>query len=198
MQNFIVVVMLFVQIIRKTWRGGPLGKLAIGCGGFFLLNCLCSLPFLILGPVVSPQQASSTSAPAMEEALPEALATSPATGLPVSPAPAPTGAPSSREPASPAHIVIVAIDKRAAFVDIQNLGGAPQDLAGWHLLSERGDQDCLLAGVIHPDETLRIWAMAQDADKGGYNCGFDSNIWDTGQSDPPVLLDAEGREVNRM
>jgi hypothetical protein len=82
-------------------------------------------------------------------------------------------------------------------VDIQNVGGQAQDLAGWHLLSEKGSQDCPLGGVIQPGEVLRIWAKASDAGQGGFNCGFGSNIWNNSESDPAVLYDATGREVDR-
>ena len=111
----------------------------------------------------------------------------------------PTDTPVPPEPPPPgeAQVVIVAVDKRAEYVDIQNIGGAPQDLTGWHLLSERGSQDCPLSGVIQPGEVLRIWAMSEDADKGGFNCGFDTNIWNNSKSDPAVLYDATGREVDR-
>jgi hypothetical protein len=96
-----------------------------------------------------------------------------------------------------AQVVIVAVDKRAEYVDIQNIGGAPQDLTGWLLLSERGEQRCPLGGIIQPGETLRIWAMSEDANQGGFNCGFDANIWNNSKSDPAVLYDATGREVDR-
>jgi hypothetical protein len=91
-------------------------------------------------------------------------------------------------------VVIVTVNKQAEYVDIRNDGGAAQDLAGWHLLSERGSQDCPLGGVIQPGETLRIWAMAGE---GGFSCRFDTNIWNNSESDPAVLYDATGREVDR-
>ncbi len=52
-------------------------------------------------------------------------------------------------------------------------------------------------GVIQPGETLRIWAEAKDADKGGYNCGKDGPIWNNKERDPAVLYDATGQEVDR-
>jgi len=82
-------------------------------------------------------------------------------------------------------------------VDIQNTGGEPVDLAGWLLRSERGAQDCALGGVIQPGQVLRVWALAEDADKAGYNCGFDSNIWNNSDPDPAVLHDPSGVEVSR-
>lgn len=100
-------------------------------------------------------------------------------------------------PPGEAQVVIVAVNKEDEYVDIQNIGGAPQDLTGWLLFSERGPQDCPLGGVIQPGETLRIWAMSEDKDKGGYNCGHDGPIWRNDKSDPAVLYDATGQEVDR-
>jgi hypothetical protein len=126
----------------------------------------------------------------------------PPTDTPVPPpAPTPTPIPppptDTPPPPAEAQLVIITVNKEAEYVDIQNAGGAPQDLAGWRLLSEKGNQDCALAGVIQPGEILRIWATSEDADKGGYNCGFDSPVWNNKESDPAVLFDATGREVDR-
>lgn len=92
---------------------------------------------------------------------------------------------------------ILAVDKRAEFVDIQNTGSQAQDLTGWVLVSEKGNQRCSLGGVIEPGATLRIWAMAKDAGQGGYNCGFGENIWNNSENDPAVLYDGNGAEVVR-
>lgn len=89
------------------------------------------------------------------------------------------------------------VDKRAEYVDIRNDGGTAQDLSGWVLVSERGNQACSLGGIIGPGETLRIWALAEDAGQGGYNCGFGSPIWNNSKSDPAVLYNAAGQEVSR-
>ena len=93
--------------------------------------------------------------------------------------------------------MIVAVDKRAEVVTIKNVGDAPQDLSGWVLVSERGNQRCALGGVLQPGQSLQIWALSEDADKGGYNCGFGTNIWNNSKPDPAVLLDAQGQEVSR-
>jgi hypothetical protein len=89
------------------------------------------------------------------------------------------------------------VNKRAEWVDIHNYGNQPQDLAGWVLVSELGNQACDLAGILNPGTTLRIWAMAEDANQGGYNCGFGTNIWNNQERDPAVLYNAEGQEVSR-
>jgi len=93
--------------------------------------------------------------------------------------------------------VITGVNKSAEYVDISNLGDLPQDLGGWVLLSERGSQACGLGGVLQPGQGLRIWAMAEDAGMGDYNCGFGTNIWSNSKSDPAVLYDAAGNEVDR-
>ena len=102
-------------------------------------------------------------------------------------------------PSSPAsaHIRIAQVDKRAEFVDIRNNGDQPQELYGWVLVSEKGDQQCTLGGVINPGETLRIWALTRDQGQGGYNCGFGENIWNDSEPDPAVLYDAAWQQIDR-
>jgi hypothetical protein len=95
-------------------------------------------------------------------------------------------------------VQIVAVDKETECVDIRNEGSEAQDLTGWLLVSEVGGQTCALAGVIGPNETLRIWAMADDVDEGGHNCGFAGPIWDDESVDPALLYNADGQPVDRQ
>jgi endonuclease YncB( thermonuclease family) len=97
-------------------------------------------------------------------------------------------------PSTP-RLVIIAINKREEWVDIQNQGEAEVDLAGWNLVSERGHQECPLSGVLAGGATLRIWAMA--AQGPGFSCGYSSPIWNNSESDPAVLYDPAGVEVSR-
>lgn len=90
-------------------------------------------------------------------------------------------------------VVIVAVDKGAEYVDVQNQGAEAVDLSGWRLLSVKGYQECWLGGAIQPGETLRIWALTGD---GGFNCQFDGNIWNNSESDPAELYDATGNLVS--
>lgn len=123
---------------------------------------------------------------------PTATALPTATPLPsatATPAP-PTATPAPIGP----RVVIVAKNKVAEFVDIQNSGDQPQDLNGWRLVSEKGNQACALAGVLQPGQTLRIYAMTGS---DGYSCGFDNNIWNNSEPDPAVLYNAQGVEVSR-
>ena len=95
------------------------------------------------------------------------------------------------------YIQITAVNKRAEYVDISNSGSQAQDLGGWVLVSERGDQRCVIGGVLNPGETLRVWAMSDDSDEDGFNCGYGTTIWNNSESDPAVLYDATGQEVDR-
>ncbi len=108
-------------------------------------------------------------------------------------APLPTNTPEARG----SNVIIINVNKGGEYVDIRNEGNAAQDLSGWRLLSELGHQDCRLDGVIGPGETLRIWALAEDAGQGGYNCGFGGPIWNNSKTDPAVLFNAAGQEVSR-
>ena len=95
-------------------------------------------------------------------------------------------------------MIIVEVNDEAEYVDIQNVSKTPVELANWRLYSEEGTQGCVLNGVIEPNEKLRIWARFQDADKEGFNCGYDTDIWDDSEPDPAVLYDPSGVEVSRM
>ncbi|MFZ1397718.1 MAG: lamin tail domain-containing protein [Candidatus Promineifilaceae bacterium] len=118
--------------------------------------------------------------------------------------PAPTAAATSMPPTAtnppapqPGEVIIIGVNKQDEYVDLQNIGGSPVDLAGWRLVSEKGNQECPLGGVIQPNATLRVWAMAADSANGGFNCGFGNNIWNNNDSDPAVLYNASGVEVSR-
>jgi hypothetical protein len=96
-----------------------------------------------------------------------------------------------------AQVIITTVNKREEWVDIQNVGGVLQDLGGWVLLSEKGNQACDLHGVIQAGQTIRVWAMSENADQGGINCGYDTNIWNNSEKDTAVLYNAQGQEVSR-
>lgn len=98
------------------------------------------------------------------------------------------------EPSAPI-VVIVDVHKKDEYVDIQNQGTSDVELSGWNLVSETGNQECFLAGILKAGETLRIWSMA--AEGPGYSCGFQSAIWNNSKSDPAVLDNPEGKEVSR-
>lgn len=146
-------------------------------------NTIPAPPQVVVQPTAAPTTAPVATNP-------------PATAVPAA---APTEAPPPTAPPAPsaAQVVIIRVDKGAEFVDIQNTGGSPQDLSGWNLVSERGNQDCPLGGTLEAGATLRIWARAEDSAQGGWNCGHGGNIWNNSESDPAVLYDNAGNVVSR-
>ena len=129
---------------------------------------------------------------------------SPPTAVPPSPlpptaVPQPTAMPqpTATLPTAVGQLTITNVNKREEFVDIQNTGGTEVVLDGWTLRSEKGSQDCRLSGVLGPGQSLRIWAMSEDAGQGGFNCGMGSEIWNNSEHDPAVLIDPSGAEVSR-
>lgn len=96
---------------------------------------------------------------------------------------------------SASQVIIVAVNKREEYVDLQNIGEADVDLTGWNLVSEKGHQECRLAGTLKAGETLRVWAGISQ--QGGYSCGYSSPIWNNSQPDPAVLYNPQGVEVSR-
>ena len=189
-------------------------KLIIGAIGLFFLLSLCSVlstTFTWLGqsPTITPtyQGADSllliTWTPA-GSLTPTASATP--TGTPV---PTRTGLPTQsfetatlvilptgalRPIISRGLVLIVGVDKKLEFVDIQNFSYAPVYLNGWVLVSERGEQSCKLNGVLQPNAVLRIWAGTNEV---GYSCGFLRTIWTDNELDPAVLYNPDEKEVSR-
>jgi hypothetical protein len=79
-------------------------------------------------------------------------------------------------------------------VTIKNIGNQPQDLLGWRIRSEKGNQDnCVLGGILGPGETLNIYSESGP----GFSCGYSGPIWNNDERDPAVLIDASGYEVSR-
>ena len=94
-----------------------------------------------------------------------------------------------------ALIRIKVVDKEAEYVDLENIGNQPQDLTGWSLVSEKGNQACGLSGVIVSSATLRVWSNNPNGE--GYNCNYGSEIWNNSELDPAVLYNNQRQEVAR-
>ncbi len=93
-------------------------------------------------------------------------------------------------------MIIKELNHAEEYVDIENVGSERQDLSGWNLFAPKSDKRCNLTGTLPPEQTLRIWALAAHADKGGYNCGFSQAVFNPAPS-PAVLLDERGAEIFR-
>lgn len=163
-------------------------------------------------PTATPIPPTSTPIPPTSTPVPPTNTPIPPTATPISPTNTPVPPtntpmpptepppPAPTQPPAPASggLRIVGLNKRTEYVDILNESGADINLNGWMLRSEKGPQDCYLGGVIGAGQTLRIWAMTRDADKGGFNCGFGSDIWNNSEYDPAVLFNPQGQEVSRF
>ena len=144
-------------------------------------------------PTAAPPTA--TNAPLPTAVPPTAIPPTvvPPTAVPPTAVPQPT----ATLPTATGQLVIANVNKRDEFVDIQNIGGTEVVLDGWTLRSEKGPQDCPLRGVLGAGQSLRIWAMSEDAGQGGFNCQFGKEIWNNSEPDAAVLINPEGAEVSR-
>ena len=91
---------------------------------------------------------------------------------------------------------ILAVDAEAEVVDLINGGDDTLDLTGWTLFSERGNQVCRLAGELEPGESLRVWSLARDGYRGGFNCRFEEPIWNNHEPDRALLYAPDGTLVD--
>ena len=100
----------------------------------------------------------------------------------------------------PGILRIIAADKRAEFVTIQNVGGQAVNMRGWTLNSEKGSQSWTVPidFVLQPGATVRIHALSGQNDGDNLYSGFGNEIWNNSERDPAVLYDQNGVEVSRF
>ncbi len=119
----------------------------------------------------------------------------------ITPTPSPTATPLGNPtptftPLPPQPLVrLIALDRGNEWAILYNDGTGTQDLTGWVLVSEAGDQRCPLQGTLVPRESLRVWAQVGP---DGFSCGFPEPIWENAGPDAAVLLNAYGDEVSRI
>ena len=138
--------------------------------------------------------AEPTGTPTATRQVPSATLTSIPSAT-ASPVPTATNPPPTPTATSVRSVEIIAVNKPAEYVDIQNFSPAPVDLRGWRLVSETGNQSCDLRGTLAPNEVLRIWARRGNP---GFDCRFPNDIWRDNIADPAVLYDPQGVEVSRF
>lgn len=81
-------------------------------------------------------------------------------------------------------VKIVAINKGAETVTLQNVSAEPINLDGWHMCSIKGNQEQAgIGGVLQPNESRSF------TQQGG-------NIWSNSDPDPGALYDSQGRLVS--
>lgn len=91
-------------------------------------------------------------------------------------------------------LTITEVDKRAEVVTITNQGTVAINLNGWVLMSERGNQSCVLLGSLPAGVSVKIYAQ-NGAD--GISCGFKDPIWNNSEVDPAALFNPSGELVDR-
>jgi hypothetical protein len=91
--------------------------------------------------------------------------------------------PSSSAPNTP--IAIIAVDKRAETVTIQNVSGTTVDVSNWTICSVRGNQlHAVLSGPLAPGESRVVTRQAN------------ADIWSNSESDPAVLYDPSNQLIS--
>lgn len=153
-----------------------------------------------LPPVALPPAPTPTITPQPTAVLivpPGVTAPTPTITPSPSPTPTPLGNPTpTATPIPPTPLVrLIALDRGNEWVILYNDGTGTQDLTGWVLVSEAGDQRCPLSGKLAPRESLRVWSQVGP---DGLSCGFAEPIWENSGPDAAILLDAYGDEVSRI
>ena len=119
----------------------------------------------------------------------------------ITPTPVPSATPLGNPtptftPMPPTPLVrLIALDRGNEWAILYNDGTGTQDLTGWVLVSETGDQRCELKGKLAPRESLRVWAQVGP---DGFSCGFPQPIWENSGPDAAILLNGYGDEVSRI
>jgi len=140
--------------------------------------------------------ASPTGTQTPTRLVPTATGTSiPSATASASPIPTATNPLATATATSVSSVVIIAVNKPAEYVEIQNFTQTPVNLRGWRLVSETGNQSCDLRGTLAPNEVLRIWARRGNP---GFDCRFPNDIWRDNVVDPAVLYNSQGEEVSRF
>lgn len=94
---------------------------------------------------------------------------------------------------------VVPYSESDEYVAIQNLGEAPQNLAGWVLrdISEGYPSFTFPHYILEPGETVRVYTNEIHPEWGGFSFGYGKAVWNNTDPDVAALYDAEGREVSR-
>ena len=85
------------------------------------------------------------------------------------------------------------------YVEITNLGTAPQDITGWVLkdISEGYPSFTFPEYILQPGESIRVYTDQIHPEYGGFSFGYGKAIWNNTDPDTAVLYDAHGNEVSR-
>jgi len=124
-------------------------------------------------------------------------ALTPPTITPVTPTPSKPPAPATQPPASSGSVSIASIDLAGEVVTLINNGGSAVDLAGWKLVSEKGNQTYSFPGgtTIPAGGTLKVLSGPKAVASTGALMWTKSNMWNN-DGDPGALYNAQGQMVS--
>jgi hypothetical protein len=106
-------------------------------------------------------------------------------------------APSTETLAEAGKVIIVTVNPDEQYVEIRNDSRDLKDLGGWSLSLCRRKTCHLDDGLaLLPGQALHIWALVEDADQEGYNCGLDSPFWSGEEPMRTFLYDGAGELVD--
>lgn len=95
-------------------------------------------------------------------------------------------------------VVISTLDKRAEYISIKNNGSEAKDVGGWRVVSEKGNQSFVFPTgyILQPGQECKLTSGAI-AGTGDFTMA-NTDIWNNSSSDPGVLYDANGVEIDRI
>ena len=82
------------------------------------------------------------------------------------------------------------------YVQITNLGGSPQDLAGWRLRDRAGHTFTFPSYLLEPGASCRVYTNRDAPEWCGFSFRSPTAIWNN-DGDTAYLYDASGRLVDR-
>jgi hypothetical protein len=85
------------------------------------------------------------------------------------------------------------------YVEIKNLGSAPQDLKGWVLkdISDGYPSFTFPSYILEPGKSIRVYTNELHPEWGGFTFGYGKAIWNNTKPDTAALYNAQGQEVSR-
>ena len=169
-----------------------------------------SIPSPAPTPTAIPSPTSAPTAIPSPTPTPTAIPSSTPTPTAIpSPEPTPTAIPSPTETASPigapdVRIASIFFDGEVPrfepdeYVEIVNLGGTAQQLAGWRLvdISDEGPEFTFPSRLLEPGAAVRVYTNEVHPESGGFSFGRGTAIWNNCDPDTAGLYDQSGELVS--
>ncbi len=94
------------------------------------------------------------------------------------------------------ELIITALDKKAEYIVITNSGSKPVDLAGWEIVSVRGNQSFTFPKfTLDYDSSVKVGDSAKNSDIE-FHWLDGKGTWNNSKSDPAELYNTKGALVD--